>query len=239
MPQAELPWQSHLRRCHIQRPRQQRCQLTSQSPKILWHSASKQLVYLSWYLVWLGRFEQMEVGMEKLGMQALIATLDEVRQHRIAVKSRLLLDSLIVRMLRQYLCGTKLQNSTHIVHEVQIRQRNEEMQLGWAIIDCGALSIIRVANLLKWLGISHEAVHITILGLNGAVMKHPNDSRKRGITVQYLDYLTLVDEWDVLVLPMRAYDLVLGLPWFHIRYPDINWARHQLTSPWSPRASGV
>ena len=35
------------------------------------------------------------------------------------------------------------------------------------------------------------------------------------ITVQYWDYLAPVDESDVLVVPMSAYDLVLGLPWFH------------------------
>ena len=42
---------------------------------------------------------------------------------------------------------------------------------------------------------------------------------------------------DVLVMPMRAYNLVCGLPWFHKQNPDIDWAR--LTSLRSPSASGV
>ena len=45
------------------------------------------------------------------------------------------------------------------------------------------------------------------------------------ITVQYLDYLALVDKSDVLVMPMHAYDLIHGLPWFHKQNPDIDWAR--------------
>jgi hypothetical protein len=39
--------------------------------------------------------------------------------------------------------------------------------------------------------------------------------KKMRITVQYLDDLAPVDKSDVLVVPMRAYDSVRGLPWFH------------------------
>ena len=70
-------------------------------------------------------------------------------------------------------------------------------------------------------------------------MQHANDSRKTRITVQYLDFLAPVDASDVLVVPMRAYDLVLGLPWFQKRNPDIDWAHRRLTSLRSPSASGV
>jgi len=59
------------------------------------------------------------------------------------------------------------------------------------------------------------------------------------ITVQYLDYLAPVDESDVLVVRLRADALVLGLPWFQKRNPDINWTHHRLTSQRSPSASGV
>jgi hypothetical protein len=68
--------------------------------------------------------------------------------------------------------------------------------------------------ILKRLGMSHKAAHITTLGLNERMMQHAKDSKKMQITVQYLNYLAPLDESDVLVVPMRAYDLVLGLLWF-------------------------
>jgi hypothetical protein len=85
------------------------------------------------------------------------------------------------------------------------------MQRVRALIDSGATSIFMTPRLLKRLGISHQAAHITTLGLNGGVMQHAKDSRKKTrISVQYLDYLAPVDKSDVLVVPTRAYDLVLG-----------------------------
>jgi hypothetical protein len=181
----------------------------------------------------------MELGMEKLGAQALMVTLDEVQPHRISLKSRVVLESPRARMLSQYLCGSEIPDSAHIVHEVQIRDRNGEMQRVQALIDCGATSICMAPRLLKRLGISHEAAHITTLGLIGRVIQQAKDSRKMRITVQYLDSLAPVDESDVLVVPMRAYDLVLGLPWSQKINPDIDWAHRRLTSLRSPSASGV
>jgi hypothetical protein len=70
----------------------------------------------------------MELGMEKLGAQALMATLHEVQPHGISLKSRVVLESPRARMLNQYLCGTEIPDSAHIVHEVHIRDRNGEMQ---------------------------------------------------------------------------------------------------------------
>jgi len=181
----------------------------------------------------------MELGMEKLGAQALMATLDEVQPHRISLKSRVVLESPRARMLSQCLCGTETPDSAHIIHEVQIRDRNGEMQRVRALIDCGATSIFMAPRLLKRLGISHEAAHITTLILDGGVTQHPKASRKTRITMQYLDYLAPVNESDVLVVPMHAYDLVLGLPWCHKRNPDIDWAHLRLTTLRSPSASGV
>jgi hypothetical protein len=166
----------------------------------------------------------MELGMEKLGAQTQMATLDEVQPHRISLKSSVILETPRARMLSQYLCGTEIPDSAHIVHEVQIRDRNGEIQLVQALIDCGETSICMAPWLLKRLGISHEAAHISTLGLNGGVMQQAKDSRKTRIMVQYLDYLAPVDESDVLVVPMRVYDLLLGLPWFQKRNPDIDWA---------------
>ena len=61
--------------------------------------------------------------------------------------------------------------------------------------------------------------------MTGGVMQHAKDGRKTRIAVQYLNYLTPVDRSEVLVVPIRAYDLVLGLPWFPKQNPDIDWAR--------------
>jgi len=166
----------------------------------------------------------MELGMEKLGALALMATLDEVQPHQMSLKSRVILQSPMVRMLSQDLWGTEIQDLAGIVHKVHIRDRHGEMHRARALIVCGAISIFMAPRLLRPLGISHEAAHIITLGLNREVMKHANDSWKTRITVQYLDYLAPVDESDVLVMPMCAYDLILGLPWFQKSNSDIHWA---------------
>ena len=97
------------------------------------------------------------------------------------------------------------------------------MQRVQALIDCGATSVFMAPRLLKRLGISHEAAHTTTLGLGGQIMQHAKDSRKTSITVQYMEHLAPVTEPEVLVVPMRAYDLVLRLPWFRARNPEIDW----------------
>jgi hypothetical protein len=40
----------------------------------------------------------------------------------------------------------------------------------------------------------------------------------------------LVDDPDVLVVPMMAYDHILGLPWFQSRNPEIDGSKVQLLS---------
>jgi hypothetical protein len=44
------------------------------------------------------------------------------------------------------------------------------------------------------------------------------------MTVQYMDHLALGYKMEVQVVPMRAYDVVLGLPWFKTRKPEIDSA---------------
>jgi hypothetical protein len=61
--------------------------------------------------------------------------------------------------------------------------------------------------------------------MTGGVMQHAKNSRKTRITVQCVDYLAPVDRSDLLVVPMWAYDLVLGLPCIPNQNPDIDWAR--------------
>jgi hypothetical protein len=56
------------------------------------------------------------------------------------------------------------------------------------------------------------------------VIVHARESRKTAMTVQFMDHLAPVLEPEVLVVPMRAYDLELGLPGFKTRKPEIDWA---------------
>jgi hypothetical protein len=163
----------------------------------------------------------MELGMEKLGAQELMATRDEDQYHRIQLKLRVVLECPRARMLSQYLLRTETPDSANIIQEVQRLNRNGKSQSVRALIDYGATSIFMAPRLLKRHRISHEAAHITALSLEGGVMQHAKDNRKTRITIQYLDYLAPVNESDMLLVPMRAYDLVLDLPWFHLRNPDI------------------
>ena len=84
----------------------------------------------------------MELGLEKLAMQTLMATMDSIQPHRIALKSRVLLESPKALMSSQYLCGTSRPDTSHIIHEVFVRDGNGEMQRVRAVIDCGATSIL-------------------------------------------------------------------------------------------------
>jgi hypothetical protein len=173
--------------------------------------SKQKLAYLSRYLAPQGRFQKMEPGMEKLRAQGLMATLDEVQPHQISLKSSIVLESLRARMLSQYLCATKTLHSANIIHKVQIRDRNCNMQGIWAFIDCSTIGIFMAPRLLKRLEISREAANITTLGLHGRVMQHGKDSQKMRMTIQYSDFLAPVNESDVQDVLMYAYDLVLGL----------------------------
>jgi hypothetical protein len=93
-------------------------------------------------------------------------------------------------------------------------------------------------QLLNRLGLPHEAAHITTHGLDGQVIAHERESHNTVMTVQYVDHLAPVHEPEVLVVPMGAYDVVLGLPWFKTRKPEIDWATGQLTSLRTPSGQG-
>jgi len=58
------------------------------------------------------------------------------------------------------------------------------------------------------------------------------------MTVNHMEYFAPVHEPEVLVFPMRAFDLVLGLPWFKTRKPEIDWATGRLTSSRTPSGQG-
>jgi hypothetical protein len=61
-------------------------------------------------------------------------------------------------------------------------------------------------------------------------MSYARDSRKTRLSVSYFEHEQPVDESDVLIVPMTAYDLVLGLPWFKARNPEIDWEAGKLLS---------
>jgi hypothetical protein len=107
----------------------------------------------------------MELRMEKLGTQVLIPTLDEVQPNQISLKSTVIQESPRAKMLSQYLCGTKIVDSVHIVHEVSLPDKNGVLQHIWARIICAATSIFLEPRLLKRLEISHVAAHLATLGL--------------------------------------------------------------------------
>jgi hypothetical protein len=52
--------------------------------------------------------------------------------------------------------------------------------------------------------------------------------------VQYFEHFKPVDKSEDLVDPMIAYDLVLGLPWFKGRNPEIDCTKGQLTARQTP-----
>jgi len=108
-----------------------------------------------------------------------------------------------------------------------------------ALIDCGATSIFMAPRLRLWLGLVAEPAYVTTLGLNGQVMAHASESRKRAFTFQYMEHLSPVQESEVLVVPMWAYNLVLGLPGFQSRNPDVDWQRGRLFALGTPGAADV
>jgi len=59
-------------------------------------------------------------------------------------------------------------------------------------------------------------------------MMSAKESQEACLVVQYFEHFKPVDEWEVLVVQMKAYDLFLGLPWFEARNPGIDWSTGRL-----------
>jgi hypothetical protein len=152
--------------------------------------------------------------------------------HRIALKSRVRLEAPRLQALfsSQYLCGSSRPDTSHVIHEISI----QDVQGNWirvkALIDCGATSIFASPRLIELLGLESQQAHTTTYGLDGNIMSHAKDSRKTRLSVSYFEHEQPVDESDVLIVPMTAYDLVLGLPWFKTRNPEIDWEAGRLLS---------
>ena len=181
----------------------------------------------------------MELGLERLAMQTLMATMDSIQPHPIALKTRVLIESAKGHMSSQYLCGTSRPDLSHIIHGVCIRDGSWEMPRVRALIDCSATCIFMTPRLRKQLGIADEPAYVTTLGLNGHIMAHVSERQKTTFTVRYMEQLSLVQESKVLVVPVRAYDLVLGLPWFQSRNPDVDWQCGRLLALRTPAGAEV
>jgi hypothetical protein len=82
----------------------------------------------------------------------------------------------------------------------------------------GATSIFASPRLIARLGLELQTqqAHTTTYRLDG---------------MSYFEHEQPVDESEVLIVPMTAYDLVLGLPWFKARNPEIDWEAGKLLSP--------
>jgi hypothetical protein len=144
--------------------------------------------------------DERELGLPSLGTSVLMATLEEIQQHRISLRPRVVLETPKALMSSQYLCGTARPDSSHIVHEAQIWTQLGKFQRIRALIHCGATSIFISPHLLNRLGLPHEAAHITSHGLDGQVIAPARESGKTAITVQYMDHLAPVHELEVLVV---------------------------------------
>jgi hypothetical protein len=175
-------------------------------------------------------------------MQPLMATMDSIQPHQITSKSRVVLGRPKAHMSIQYLCGTCRPDTSHIIHDVFIRDGNWEMQHVPALIDCGAISILMALRLRKLLGLVDEPAFDMTLGLNGQVMPQTSNSRTMAFTVQYIVHISRVQASEVLVVPMQAYNLVLGLPWIQSRNADFDWHSGPLMAlrtPWGVEAVAV
>jgi len=107
------------------------------------------------------------------------------------------------------------------------------------LINCGATSIVMVPRVRKWLGLADEPAYVTTLGLNGQGIAHASETQKTAFTVQCMEHLSLVRELEVLVVPMRAYDLVFGVSWFQSSSPDVDWQCGRLLALRTPRGAAV
>ena len=168
-----------------------------------------------------------------MATQVLLATIDEgASPHYLALKPYITLEAARVFLSspNQYLCDIARPSISHVVHDVQIANVSGKMVTIMALIDCGTTSNFISPKLVRSLGLKTSPAYITTLGLGGTFLVYARDSRRMRTTMRYFPHLAPVDESDILVVNMIAYDLVLGLPWFQCHGPEIDWARKRLLS---------
>jgi len=96
-----------------------------------------------------------------------------------------------------------------------------------ALLDSGTSSCFVAPRLLTMLRMRQRTpAHITTVGIGGHVIMPARDSTKVDLDMRYFD--REVVEHDILCIPIRDYDLVLGLPWFTTWNPQIDWDTGQI-----------
>jgi len=128
-------------------------------------------------------------------------------------------------MSSRYLLGTR-KSSQHVTLDVKIRGNDGEVRTVKALLDSGTSGCFVAPRLLTRLRMQRTPAHITMVGIGGHVIMPARDSTKVDLDVRYFD--REVVERDVLCVPIRDYDLVLGLPWFTTWNPQIDWDTGQI-----------
>ena len=119
---------------------------------------------------------------------------------------------------------------------VKVQGRDGEVPV-IALVDCGASSTFISPNLLRKLRLGDEArpANVTTFGLNGQILQNAKDSRKIDLRVRYSDDLNKATKRDILCVPIKDYDLVLGLPWFKNHKPEIDWEANRVLGLRTPQ----
>jgi len=139
---------------------------------------NQKLIVLSRHLARWQMFIKGELGLQRLAMQTWMAKSNSIQPHRITLKSRVALESPQAHMSCKYLCGTSRLDMSHIIHVVFIRDGSEDMQRGWALIDCGATIIFISPRVGLRLGVAAKPAYVTSLGLNSLILAHSSYSQK-------------------------------------------------------------
>jgi len=151
---------------------------SNETPAFLRHSTVKKLSYLSWYQTRQERLDKEEIGLERLESGVLMATLDEMQPHRIALKSNVILEQ-SAKMSSQSQCATDRPDSTSIIHPVKVRNLHCNMHRLRALIECVASSIFMTLRLLQLLRLPHEPAFTSTQGLNGQLIISVKESARR------------------------------------------------------------
>jgi hypothetical protein len=186
-------------------------------------------------------YDDNELGLERLSMRSLLASFDDKPfTSRITLQPNIVLER-SQHMSSQYLCGTAKPSTSHVIHEVMVMDREGKMRVVKALIDSGASSFFISPKLVRYLGLREQTspAYITTRGLDGKILARARDSQKLSLRMQYLSHLAPVEEPEVLVVDMSAYDLVLGIPWFERHNPDIDWVKKRLMTLRNPIGSSV
>lgn len=134
------------------------------------------------------------------------------------------------RFSSQYLCGTKRQDSSHITLTARVASpgtgshRSRDITV---LLDCGASANFISPELAQALGCKLRRAYTTTYGLDGNILSDAFSSRRTAIALEHAQ-ATHAYEIDALVVPLTAYQLVLGMPWFRAQQPAIDWRNGKL-----------